>query len=182
MGEAVVLRAARPSVLRLIVPGLSVVFMAALSVAAISVVLGGNPSVSAILLAVVIIGVTLWLCWDVAKSLGVVPLARVDAGATGIMITPPLMAWRTRHHAMTAGEPVAVAVMRQSSFLGATHVYRFTQGTAHVSLVSPSPVREADLDALAAAFAEVGTSLTVTLNDLGRGRGAHRDRPTPDQP
>ncbi|WP_084127228.1 hypothetical protein [Demequina sp. NBRC 110054] len=166
----VTLRGQRPSTGRLVLPGLGALFMLALSLASVVNVTGDGSTV-AIVLMIAILGTTAWLCWDLLKALGVVPLARVSVSPDAIVVHAPGLGWWGRRRAMTPGTPLQVDVLRQSAFLGTTYMYRFSQEDTKTSIVGPAEVREADLDALSDALAELDTVVTVGVMDLGRGRG-----------
>ncbi|WP_062202962.1 hypothetical protein [Demequina salsinemoris] len=166
----IVLRAQRPSVGRLVLPGLGALFMLALSVVSIANVVIA-PATVAVVLMVVIVPTTAWLWWDLAKALGLAPLAKAEISSDAIVVHAPMLGWRGRRKAMVPGALVKVDVLRQSGFMGATYLYTFSQDDHRTTVVGPASVREADLDAFADALAEVDSPLEIGVMELGRGRG-----------
>ncbi len=165
----VALRAQRPSVGRIILPGLGALFMAALSVA--SIVNAASGGTAAIVLMIVILATTAWLWWDVLKLVALAPLARVSVHENSVRVRRPLTPTLGSGGAMRAHEPLRLEIMRQSSFLGAAYLYRFVQDQTRVTIVGPSPVLESDLDTLRTLLEERGGELEVAVMEIGRGRG-----------
>lgn len=104
-----------------------------------------------------------WNVWDVAKSWGWIPAARVLIDGSHIAFETPF--WRRSFTARTfiAGEPLTL-VTREIPVLRAAksvHTYEFRQGDTKVRYLAPMYITQESAQELKAVLATAGTRLSL---------------------
>lgn len=123
--------------------------------------------------------VAAWIVWDVVKSWGVVPAARLHIADDQIAFSTPLWGRTFTATTLRAGEPIAVSVVTHAVIpAGKTmYVYEFRQGDAVVRYLAPAAISERSAAALDDALAEAGSPLEWTSrSDEPRPRGRRAGR------
>lgn len=121
-------------------------------------------------------GVGAWILWDVAKSWGLVPAARLRIDRTQIAFSTPLWGRTFTSTTLCVGEPIALATHEYWVIPAGKnmHVFEFRQGDTAVRYLAPAPMSERSAAKLREALASVDSPLHTDRSPAPRRRARRR--------
>ena len=148
------------AVLRLVLTAVAAWF----AVGSVVVGMRGSGPVGALWLFVIAAVVfCLWNLWDVAKSWGWIPAARVLIGESEIAFETPFWRRTFMSETFTVGEPLELEVREHAIIKAAKtmHVYEFHQGDVKARYLAPMYMTYDSAEELRQALARKGTRLKM---------------------